>query len=108
MAEATVSVEQVTDALHDVIDPELGYNIVDLGLVYDVEVVNDALKVTMTMTTPGCPAQDYIMNGVQERALMIPGVEAIDIDLVWEPRWSPQEHMSPAAKAHFGITEDAR
>jgi metal-sulfur cluster biosynthetic enzyme len=48
------------------------------------------------------------MNGVQERALMIPGVEAIDIDLVWEPRWSPQEHMSPAAKAHFGITEDAR
>ncbi|HET7633865.1 MAG TPA: iron-sulfur cluster assembly protein, partial [Burkholderiales bacterium] len=64
MAETTVSVEQVTDALHDVIDPELGYNIVDLGLVYGVEVVNDALKVTMTMTTPGCPAQDYIMNGV--------------------------------------------
>lgn len=108
MAEPQATTEIVYEALHDVIDPELGYNIVDLGLVYDVEVAGEALKVTMTMTTPGCPAQDYIMNGVHERASMIAGIDVIDIDLVWEPRWSPQQHMSPVAKAHFGITEDAR
>lgn len=108
MAGLQVTEEIIYDALHDVIDPELGYNIVDIGLIYNVEIDDDALRVTMTMTTPGCPAQDYIMHGVQERAMMIPGVGGIDIDLVWEPAWSPQQHMSPVAKTYFGIVDDVR
>lgn len=92
----------VLDALHEVIDPELGYNIVDLGLVYSLEVDDGMVAITMTMTTPGCPAQDYILSGVYERSRSLPGVTNVDIDLVWEPRWSPKK-MSPVAKAHFGV-----
>jgi metal-sulfur cluster biosynthetic enzyme len=102
--EATTA--DVYTALHDVIDPELGYNIVDLGLVYDAAIADGTLRVTMTMTTPGCPAQDYIKRGVFERAMAIPGVGAVDVEVVWEPRWSPRR-MSAAAKAHFGIAGDA-
>lgn len=96
--------EQVLEALHDVIDPEIGYNIVDIGLVYNVAVNGDRVDVRMTMTTPGCPAQDYIRSGVQDRSLQIPGVDIVAVELVWEPRWSV-EKMSPAAKAYLGISE---
>lgn len=102
----TATVEQAYEALHDVIDPELGYNIVDIGLIYDLKIEDDVLKVTMTMTTPGCPAQDYITGGVGERGTQIPGIEGVDIELVWDPPWSPQM-MTPIAKEHFGITEDS-
>lgn len=100
------TVEDAYLALHDVIDPELGYNIVDIGLVYKLEIVDGLLKVTMTMTTRGCPAQDYIMGGVDERGAAIPGIDDVDIELVWEPPWTPQM-MSPVAKEYFGITEDS-
>lgn len=109
MADAQVpaapSRESVLDAMHDVIDPELGYNIVDIGLIYGLEVVNHSVQVTMTMTTPGCPAQDYIMAGVKDRGQRIPGVENVDITLVWEPPWSPKK-MTPVAKAYFEIADD--
>ncbi len=97
--------EAVLDAMHDVIDPELGYNIVDIGLIYDLQVKDATIKVVMTMTTPGCPAQDYIMSGVRERGLLIPGIADVDINLVWNPPWSVKK-MSPVAKEHFGIGED--
>lgn len=94
----------VLDSLREVIDPELGYNIVDLGLIYSLEVNDGVVKITMTMTTPGCPAQDYIMSGVYERSRTLPGVSDVQIDLVWEPRWSSKQ-MSPVARAHFGMTD---
>ena len=94
----------VLDALHEVIDPELGYNIVDLGLIYSLEVDDGMVAITMTMTTPGCPAQDYILSGVYERSRSLRGVSNVDINLVWEPRWSPKK-MSPVAKAHFGVAD---
>ncbi len=96
------SSEQVREALKDVFDPELGYNIVDLGMVYAIKIDEGVVKVTMTLTTPGCPASDMIEGGVRQRLAAIEGVTAVDIDLVWDPRWSPQS-MSPAAKEHFGI-----
>jgi metal-sulfur cluster biosynthetic enzyme len=96
------SSEAVLDAMHDIIDPELGYNIVDIGLIYDLRMEGGVVKIVMTMTTPGCPAQDYIMMGVQQRGMRIAGVEDVAIDLVWEPPWSV-EKMTPIAKAHFGI-----
>ena len=102
VAESSVDRESVLDALHEVIDPELGYNIVDLGLIYALDVAAGVVKITMTMTTPGCPAQDYIMSGVYERSKSVPGINDVQIKLVWLPAWSPRL-MTPAAKAHFGI-----
>ncbi|MGB3809441.1 MAG: metal-sulfur cluster assembly factor [Parvibaculum sp.] len=97
-----LSDEALREALKDVFDPELGYNIVDLGLVYDIAVTDGAVVVTMTLTTPGCPASEMIQGGVYQRIWAIDGVTDVDVHLVWEPRWSA-EAMSPAAKAHFGI-----
>jgi metal-sulfur cluster biosynthetic enzyme len=93
------------DALYDVIDPELGYNIVDLGLVYAIAVEDGLVDVTMTMTTPGCPAQDYIVGGVEHRLGEVAGVTGVFVTVVWEPPWSPKM-MSPEAKAHFRIRDD--
>jgi metal-sulfur cluster biosynthetic enzyme len=91
------------DALRGVIDPELGYNIVDLGLVYDVaREEGGVVRITMTTTTPGCPATNYLKQGAGEAAGDVPGVEFVDVKLTYEPRWAP-EMMSPEAKAHFGM-----
>lgn len=89
-------------ALYDVIDPELGYNIVDLGLIYGVEVEAAHVHITMTMTTPGCPAADYIEHGVRQRVEAVPGIEGVDVSVIWEPPWSP-DMMSQEAKRHFGF-----
>jgi metal-sulfur cluster biosynthetic enzyme len=83
---------------------KLGYNIVDLGLVYEIEIANAVVPVTMTLTTPGCPASDMIQGGVKQRLEEVEEVDNVDIDQVWEPRWSRQA-MSPAAKEHFGVED---
>jgi metal-sulfur cluster biosynthetic enzyme len=101
-AEPGGTAAMIRDALREVIDPELGYNIVDLGLVYDVAVADGRARVTMTTTTPGCPATNYLKEGARECAGHVGGVEAAEVELTYDPRWSP-EMMSPAAKAHFGI-----
>ncbi|GMV01216.1 MAG: metal-sulfur cluster assembly factor [Burkholderiaceae bacterium] len=94
--------EQLREMLKDVFDPELGYNIVDLGLVYGVEIAETVVTVTMTLTTPGCPASDMIQAGVRNRLEEAEGVGQVVVDLVWEPPWGP-DAMSPAAKEHFGV-----
>lgn len=100
--------ERITDALRVVIDPELGYNIVDLGLVYGVAVENDGrVHIAMTTTTRGCPATKYLTDGAREAAAMVPGAGAVDVALVYDPPWRP-DMMSPLAKAHLGVTTDAR
>lgn len=96
---------EITEALRQVIDPELGYNIVDLGLVYDVAIEEGGtVCVTITTTTPGCPATDYLMEGSRDAAWSVSGVESADVKLTHDPRWTP-EMMSPEAKAHFGIRD---
>lgn len=98
------TLDHVWDALRQVIDPELGYNIVDLGLVYDVVVEKDGgARITMTTTTPGCPATDYLKQGAGEAASTVAGVGFVDVKLTYEPRWDP-EMMSAEAKTHFGMT----
>ena len=94
--------EELREALRDVFDPELGYNIVDLGLIYDIAIEDTQATITMTMTTPGCPAADMIRNGVFERASDVPGLTDVTVNVVWDPPWSA-DCMSEAAKAHFGI-----
>ena len=95
---------RVMNALRQVVDPELGINIVDLGLVYGSEVRDGQVRVTMTMTTPACPMEELLMEMVHSSILReLPDARSVEVDLVWEPLWKP-DMMSPAAKAQLGRT----
>ena len=94
---------QIKEALRLVIDPELGYNIVDLGLVYAVAVEDGGVaRITMTTTTRGCPATDYLKNGARDATWSVPTVEFVDVALTYDPPWTP-DMMTPEAKQHLGI-----
>ncbi|MBZ0106060.1 MAG: metal-sulfur cluster assembly factor [Sulfuricella denitrificans] len=94
--------EEVRTVLRSVIDPEIGMNIVDLGLVYGVEVSENKLHIDLTMTTPACPMGEMILDDVHEvLSSLEPSDIEIEISLVWEPRWSP-ERMSDYARKHLG------
>lgn len=94
--------EQVRDILRQVIDPEVGRDIVSLGLVYRVEVAPGSLVIEMTMTSPACPMGDMIVGDVHAAlAKVLPDTIAHDIRLVWEPPWNPSM-MDAATKQHFG------
>ncbi len=82
--------EQIYTALHNDFDPELGVNIVDLGLVYGVDLRDDGyVTLTMTLTTPGCPMHESIGEGVGAALSTVEGVTGGEIKIVWEPRWEP-------------------
>ena len=100
-------VDQIKDALRTVIDPELGYNIVDLGLVYDVAIEDGGTaRITMTTTTQGCPATDYLAYGARDSASSVAGIETVNINLTYEPPWTP-DMISSEAKQHLGISDAA-
>ena len=102
-AEAGAGVdEQIRQALRSVTDPELGINIVDLGLVYDIEVEEGSARVTMTLTSPGCPAGGQIMGGAKTAAESVDGVDEAVVNLVWKPFWTP-ERIDPKVRAMLGI-----
>jgi metal-sulfur cluster biosynthetic enzyme len=94
--------DDVLEALREVEDPELGMDIVELGLLYDVEVEGPRVKVTHSLTSMGCPAGPMIQEDIQRVASEIPGVEAVDIELTWDPPWTP-ERMSDDAKFILGF-----
>lgn len=89
------------DTLATVYDPELGINLVDLGLVYKLDVRNGQVSVAMTLTTPGCPMSDSMPEAVERALLGIPGIARVSVDLTWEPRWVP-EMMTERAKRELG------
>ena len=80
----------IREALRQVVDPELDCNIVDLGLVYDIAIDGAKVTVTMTLTTPGCPMHESIAWGVQSALLNLEGVAEVEVQLVWDPPWTPQ------------------
>ena len=87
--------EKVLEALKSVYDPELNINVVDLGLIYNVEVSDEAdVTITMTLTTPGCPLHDSITTGVRYCVQGLEETRNVEVNLVWEPAWSP-EKMTP-------------
>jgi metal-sulfur cluster biosynthetic enzyme len=96
-----VSEEEVREALREVIDPELGINIVDLGLVYEVEVDDDRVEVLMTLTTPGCPFGSIFDEMVRQEVGAVEGVNEVNVELTFEPSWTPEE-MTEEARNELG------
>ncbi len=84
-----ITEEAILETLRQVMDPELGCNIIDLGLVYSVSVTGQKVKVVMTLTTAGCPMHESIGWGVQQALLNLPGVEEVEVEVVWDPPWHP-------------------
>jgi metal-sulfur cluster biosynthetic enzyme len=85
----SVSREQVTEALREVFDPELGMSVVDLGLIYDVAIDAGRVQVTMTLTTQGCPLHDSMTGWVRQAVGRLPGVEDVVVSIVFDPPWTP-------------------
>lgn len=97
-----VTGEIVTDALKEVYDPELHYNIVDLGLVYDVAIKDGDVHIVMTLTTPMCPVGPMMEEQIAETLGILPGVKKVDVEFTFEPPWTP-EKMSDEARSDLGI-----
>ena len=94
--------EEVREALKQVIDPELGLNIVDLGLIYDIQVNDGKAVVSMTLTSPGCPVGPQILASAQAAAGTVEGVVEAEVNLVWKPFWT-QDRIDPAVRAVLGF-----
>lgn len=97
-----VNEEQVREALKKIEDPEIGLNIVDLGLVYDIDVEGGTVSVRMTLTSPGCPVGPQILNGSKMVIQELEDVEEANIELVWEPFWTP-DRITPEYRAMLGL-----
>lgn len=94
-----IDLEAVKTQLKQVFDPEIGINVVDLGLIYRIEELEPGkLHIEMTMTTPGCPAHDNISQAVEWAGALVAGASTVIVDVVWDPPWSP-EKMSDEARA---------
>ncbi|HEY0594523.1 SUF system Fe-S cluster assembly protein [Sphingopyxis sp.] len=94
--------EAVVSALKDIFDPEIPVNIYDLGLIYNVEIDEGHVLVTMTLTTPHCPVAESMPAEVELRVGAVPGVGDAEVNLVWDPPWSPQ-NMSDEARLELGM-----
>ncbi len=102
MTTATINEAGVREALRQVKDPELDLNIMDLGLVYEVDVADGEVHIKMTLTSPGCPAGPMITNDAYRVLRSLEGVKDVNIDIVWEPYWTP-ERIDPKVRAAMGL-----
>lgn len=101
-AAPAVSRDQAKLALRRVKDPDLNLNIVDLGLVYEIDVVGDLVRVDMSLTSPGCPSGPDIMKDAEDQLRSLPGVGDVEMNLVWSPPWTP-ERIEPRVRAYLGF-----
>ncbi len=97
-----VTEEDIVEALREVYDPELHYNIYDLGLVYDIKVDNSRVNLLLTLTTPMCPLGPMIDEQIRETVGLLPGVKDVDIEWTFDPPWGP-DLMSDEARADLGL-----
>ena len=99
--------EEVMEAIQPVSDPELGFSVVDLGLIYDIELdeANKSVVVKMTLTSPACPVGPQIMGAIHTQCLDLADVEDVDVQLVWIPNWDPTTMASDDVKMMLGIWE---
>ena len=94
--------EKVIAEIKKIYDPEIPVNIYELGLIYDVSIIEKNVKVKMTLTTPNCPVAESLPKEVKESIMEIDGVNKVDLDLVWEPPWD-KSMMSEAAKLELNL-----
>ena len=99
---SAVTEDQVKAALRKVKDPELNLNILDLGLVYTINVEGSAVSIDMSLTSPGCPSGPEIMTNAEQAIRALPGVGDVTVNLVWTPFWSP-ERIEPRIRAYLGL-----
>jgi metal-sulfur cluster biosynthetic enzyme len=102
MTQPPLDENTIRTALRQVIDPELDCNIVDLGLLCGITIAGPKVTVQMTLTTPGCPMQESLAFGVQSALLQLEGVEEAEVELVWDPPWSP-DRMTEYGRARLGV-----
>jgi metal-sulfur cluster biosynthetic enzyme len=104
MANATISSEELMQALIPVQDPELRMSIVDLGLVYDARIDKDGMvDVTITLTTPACPLGPLLIGQIQDTLMDLPGVKDVNVELTFHPPWDPRTMASDEIKMQLGI-----
>ena len=99
---AGLTVDQVKAALRRVKDPELNLNIIDLGLIYGIDVDGATVNIDMSLTSPGCPSGPEIMTEAERQVRSLPGVEDVVMNLVWSPPWTP-ERIEPRVRAYLGF-----
>ena len=97
-----VSQDEVIDKLRECLDPELGVNIIDLGLIYSVNIEDKRVNVLMTMTTPGCPLDSYFVQDITSRLKTLKGISDVSVEMTFEPPWSPSK-MSQESKDLLGF-----
>lgn len=99
----TLTEESAREALRDVLDPETGLDLIDLGLIYDVhyDPQSRVVHVLMTLTTPACPAGNVMQDGVERRLALEPGVERVEVRVTFEPRWTP-DRISAEGRVQLG------
>ena len=95
---------QVREALKKVIDPEIGINIVDMGLIYEIKVEKNVAYIRMTLTVPGCPLVNMLTNQAEQAARSVEGIADVKVELTWDPPWNPRM-MSEDAKRKLGWVE---
>ncbi|MCL4330398.1 MAG: metal-sulfur cluster assembly factor [Candidatus Thermoplasmatota archaeon] len=94
-----VTKEEVLEAMKEVSDPEIGMDVVNLGLIYEVQISGDRVYIKMTMTAPTCPVTPWILSEAQRVVENLSGVEAADVELVWDPPWNPSLMTDEAKEA---------
>ena len=97
--------EEIIQAIQQVYDPEIPVNIYDLGLIYNVELAGDGVKITMTLTSQGCPSAQQIPDMVRAKVEALPNARNVDVRLVWEPPWSPSM-ISPEGKKILHLEDE--
>ena len=97
-----VEKDKIMEKLQNVMDPETGFSVVDMGFIYDVDVDGSQVNIDMTLTTPGCPMHRMFTKKVEEEVKSVEGVENVDVELVFDPPWSP-EMLSDEAREQLGL-----
>jgi metal-sulfur cluster biosynthetic enzyme len=107
MSEFNISVDQVMEAISEIVDPELRINIVDLGLIYKVNIVPEKalIEVDMTLTSIACPIGPQLMAQVQQRCVAIEGIKDAVVNIVFDPPWNPRIHATEDGKMELGIID---
>ena len=94
--------DKIINEIKKIYDPELPVNVYDLGLIYEIEILEKKAKIKMTLTTPNCPAAESLPKEVKEGAMQVEGIDDVDLELVWDPPWT-KDMLSDAAKLELNL-----